>query len=464
MPKGAILEKEIKKTNDMTIGNPIKLIISFAIPLFIGNVFQQIYNIADTMIIGHKLGDMAIASIGATSSLYGLNINFALGLNSGYGIIVAQSFGAKNEEKLRKSIATMITLNLIIATLLTIFSHVFLRSFMRMMNIPESIFDEAYTYISIILGGMLVTICYNMFAGIMRALGNSRTPLYFLILAVILNVCLDILFVMTFNLGVAGAAIATVIAQTLAALLCGIYLLRKYGDILPKKEDFKLEMPLVKEMSSSGFAMAMMLCVVDIGSVIYQSSINELGELLIVSHTAARKIISIFMMPISSIATANSTFVSQNWGAGKKQRIKDGLRKIIAIAVGYGVFAFVMLFFLGGLVVQFITGTNDSEVIKNAVLSVRIHASCFSALGVLLVLRTTLQSMGYKVAPVISSVFELSGKIISGMWLIPSFGYLYVCLTEPVIWNICALFLIIVFLRLKPFENEEKLVEPELEI
>ncbi len=447
------METVVKKTTDMTTGNPIKLILSFSIPLLIGNIFQQIYNITDTMIIGYRLGDMAIASIGATTSIYGLLINFAMGLNNGYGIVVGQTFGAKNQSKLKRAIATMFMLNLAITAILTIFSLLFLRTFMHLMNTPESIFDDAYTYISIILGGMIGTIAYNMFSGLMRALGNSKTPLYFLILSSGINVSLDLLFIIGFDWGITGAATATIIAQSLSAIFCGIYVFRKYRDILPSKEDFKIEMPLLKEMSSTGFAMAMMLCVVDLGTVIYQSSINELGELLIVAHTSARKILGIFMMPLSSIAVANSTFASQNWGAGKKERIGGTLKKVLYIEVGLSLFFIVIVFTFGDTLVRLITGTHDREIINNAVLSLRLHLSCFPALGILFALRTTLQSIGYKVVPVISSSFELGVKLISGIWLIPTFGFISVCLTEPIIWIICAIFLIIAFLRLKPLKQ-----------
>ncbi len=441
----------INKTKDMTVGDPIKLILNFAIPLFIGNIFQQIYSITDTIIIGHRLGDLAIASIGATSSVFSLLMNFAAGLNSGYGIIVSQSYGAKNYEKLKQSIATMIILNTGVTIFLTTVALVFIRPFMQLMNTPASIFEDAYTYISIILSGMFVTISYNMFAGIMRAVGNSKTPLYFLILSCVINISLDLLFIVTFDLGILGAAVATVIAQAVSAILCGIYVFRKYREILPSKKDYRLHLPLVREMSTSGMTMALMLCVVDIGTVIYQRAINGLGELLIVSHTTGRKIVSIFTMPFGSIAAANATFVSQNWGAGKKERINDSLKKVIILVVGCGLVFCTILFLTGGMLVQLLTGTSDVEIIGNAVLSIRLHSICYPALGILLVLRTTLQAVGYKVVPVTSSMFELGIKLISGVWLIPTFGFIAVCLTEPVIWTVCAIFLIITFLRLKPF-------------
>lgn len=263
------MTKESTKTNDMTTGSPVRLILAFAIPLFIGNIFQQIYNVADTMIAGYNLGDNAIAAIGATSSVFALLMDFASGLNSGYGIIVAQAFGAKDQEKLKKSIAAMFVLDMGITLILTAVSLVFLTPLMRLLNIPGSIFSDARAYIAIIIAGIPATILYNMLAGIMRAVGNSRTPLYFLILSCAINLSLDCLFIINFGWGVEGAASATVIAESFSALFSGIYIFRKYKEILPGRKHFRLELPLLKEMAGAGFAMALMLCVVDIGSVIY---------------------------------------------------------------------------------------------------------------------------------------------------------------------------------------------------
>lgn len=439
------MREKVIQTNDMTVGKPISLILHFAIPLFIGNIFQQIYNVVDTMIAGYNLGDMAVAAIGATSAVYALLMDFASGLNSGYGIVVAQAFGAQNEDKLKRSIAAMFTLNAAVTVTLTALSMIFLRPLMNLINVPENIFEDAYVYIAVILGGLATAVAYNMFAGIMRALGNSRTPLYFLIISCVVNVALDVLFVIGFGWGVAGAAAATVIAEGCSALLSGIYVFVKYRNLLPEKEHFKLDTALIREMSSSGFAMAMMLCVVDIGSVIYQRAINDLGEILIAAHTAARKLISMFMMPLGSIATAYSTFTSQNWGAGKKERIWQTLKKVMVMEAGWGVFSCLLMFLFGGTAVQLITGTSDPVVIENAVLSIHFHFVCYPALGILLVLRTTMQAIGLKTVPVISSMFELGVKLISGIWLIPAFGYICVCLTEPVIWVVCAVFLVIVF-------------------
>lgn len=430
------------KTNSMTAGNPVKWILSFAVPLFIGNVFQQIYNIADTVIAGYSLGDNAIAAIGATSSLFSLIMDFSSGLNSGFGIVAAQAFGAENHEKLKKSIAAMIVLDVVITLILTTFSLLFLTQFMNLIAVPDTIFSDAYSYIRIIAGGMFATIAYNMFAGIMRAVGNSRTPLYFLIISCAVNLCLDTLFIIRLGLGVEGAAMATVIAECVSAVGSGIYVFYKYKEILPEKHHFRLDISLLIEMVSIGFSMALMLCVVDIGSVIYQRAVNGLGEIFITAHTAARKIIGIMMMPMSSIATAFSTFTSQNWGAGQIDRIRQTVKKVASMEILWGLFSCLIIFLLGEASVKLLTGTDSNTVIENAVLSLRIHFICYPALGLLLVLRTALQAVGQKAIPIISSTFEFGVKFIAGFWLIPAYGYLCVCFTEPLIWTICAAFLV----------------------
>ena len=442
---------------DMTQGNPVRHILIFAIPLFIGNIFQQVYNIVDTMVAGYNLGDSAIAAIGATSSLYGLLVNFAWGLNSGFGIVVARKFGAKDEEGLKSSIAAMIALNTIITVLISAAALVSLKVLMRGLNVPETIFKEAYDYLAIIVAGMIATILYNMCAGILRAVGNSRTPLYFLIFSSILNLSMDVLFIIVIGWGVQGAAAATVIAQSVSALLAGGYIMKYYKDILPEKKHFRFEKVFLKEMLGSGFSMAFMLCVVSLGSVLYQRAINGLGDTLIVAHTAARKIIETLMMPLSSIATANSTFVSQNFGAKQYERIEKSIWKVLGMEILWGILSCVFVYLFGSLAIRFLTNTKDAEVIENAVLSVRIHFICYPALGILLALRTSLQAMGSKVVPVIASSLELIGKIVTGFVLIPVFGYLWVCLTEPIIWVVCMAFLIAVFVVKNPLKKAMEL-------
>lgn len=430
---------------DMTQGNSIKLILAFTVPLFIGNIFQQIYSMVDTAVAGYCLGDSAIAAIGATSSLYALLIDFASGLNSGCAIVVTQRFGAHDERKLKSAIAGIIELDAGITLAMTVLSFAFLRPLMRFLNTPEGIFEQAYQYIAVICAGMIATIAYNLFSSILRAFGNSRTSLYFLIISSVLNMGMDLLFVAVLGLGVAGAALATVIAEGVSALLCGIYVFRHYSAFLPGKADFRVSGSLIAELFSNGVAMALMYCVVDLGSVIFQRANNHLGETIISAHTASRRIIGIMMQPLATISTASSTFVGQNWGAKKPERIRTALRQVTVMEIGWSLFGCGLIFAFGGALVRLTTGTSDMEVIRNAVMSLRWHLSFFPALGCLLVLRTAMQAMGQKTAPILSSCIELGMKLLSATFLIPHLGFFGTSITEPITWTVMLLFLAAVY-------------------
>jgi len=438
-------KKRTAPVRDMTQGSPLALILSFSIPLLIGNIFQQVYSMVDTMVVGHGVGDQAIAAIGATSALYSIIVNFAWSLNNGYAIVVTQRFGAQNIRGMRHAIAGMIMLNSGMTALLTVLALIFLRPLMAFMNTPAAIFEDAYAYITIIYLGMFSTIAYNMFAGILRAMGNSRSPLYFLIVSSLINIALDLLFVMVLRMGVPGAALATVIAQTISAVLCGAYTLRSYGDYMPRREHFRVPSETLKELASTGFAMALMITVIDAGSLVYMRANNAFGEVIITSHVTARRIIGIFMGPISSVSTALSTFVGQNFGAGKKDRIRTGIIKTCLFEIGFSIVAFVVLFFAGASIVRLITGTSDPEIIRNAVMSVRIHTAFFPFLGLVFCIRSSMQSMGEKKAPILASCIELSLKFVAAAWFIPTFGFLGTSFTEPLIWLFMAVYLVIAY-------------------
>lgn len=445
----------MSKVKDLTVGNPLKLILVFAIPLFIGNVFQEIYSLVDMAVVGYALGDSSIAAIGATSSIYSFILDIAWGLNAGYMIVIARLFGAKDRENLKKALATMITLNLALTIALTAISLLCLRHFMQLLSVPEAIFDEAYGYIFIILAGMTASMLYNMCAGMLRAFGNSLTPLYFLIVSSLLNLGGDFAFVMGFGMGVSGAALSTVIAQSLSAILAIIYILKRYREYLPERRHFNLEKGLVREMTGLGASMAAMYCIVDVGSIIFQRSINSLGEVYITSQASSRKLIEMGMMPLESLSSANSTFVSQNYGAKRFARIRQSVKSITILDVIYGASLFLIFFFLGGQIVSLMTNTDSGQVIANATLSMNIHFACYPALGILLELRTTMQALKHKVVPICSSGIELVGKILFGFIFIPLFGYISVCLAEPIIWVAMALFLGISFLIIKPIKQAE---------
>lgn len=451
------MKKNTLRVRDMTQGNPIRLILGFAIPLFIGNIFQQFYSMVDTMVVGRCLGDVGIASIGATASLYSLLINFANGLNSGYGIVVTQRFGAHDYKKLRQAIAGMMVLDLGVCLVLTGAAMAFLRPLMAFLNTPEAVFEMAHSYIRVICCGILTTIGYNMFAAILRSVGNSRTPLIFLIFSSFLNIVLDLLFVLVFRMGVAGAAMATVAAQAASAVLCGIYVFRHYREFLPSKEDFRIPWQMVRTLFSTGIAMALMSCLVDMGSVIFSRANNLLGQTYIAAHAASRKILMMMIQPQVTISLANSTFVGQNWGAGRFDRIRAALRKVLLMELIWSFFAMAIIYLFGGALVRFTTGTDTPEMVENAVLSLRIHFATFPFLGVLFALRHALQSMGYKVIPVCSSCIELGMKFLSAHWLIPRIGFVGTCVTEPVTWVIMATFLLTFYLVNRSRIAERKL-------
>lgn len=442
------------KTNDMTTGNPLQHILYFAVPLFIGTIFQQLYSFADTMIAGRNLGDQAIAAIGATSAIYSLLISFANGLNSGYGLVLARAFGAKDNKLFRKAVAAMILLDTIITLALTIAALLFIKPILNLLDTPADIFDWAYTYIVIILGGMLMTIFYNMCAALLRAVGNSRIPLYFLVLSCGINISLDIVFIMVLKTGVAGAAAATVIAEGVSALCCWLYIHKNYTVLLPKRKDYKLKRSLIVEMLTTGFSTALMLSVFSLGSIIMQRSINHLGTQIITAHTASRRIYEMLMMPLSTVATANSTFVSQNYGANKPERIRLAMQKVIWLELAWSLVSLFMALVMGKPLIVLLTGTENQVIIDNALLNLRFSTAFFFPLGVLFVLRTTMQSIGYKIVPVVSSSIELLMKIAACAWLIPVFGYLGVAVTEPAIWVVCAVFLLTFYRKSKIVEKK----------
>ena len=446
---------------DMTEGNPVKLILAFAVPLFIGNIFQQVYAVVDTMVAGWCLGDSAIAAIGATGSLYGLIITLAWGLNSGFSVVITQSFGAKDESKLRKAIAGAFLIDFGLTAVLTAAALCVLRPLMRLMNTPESIFDEAYSYMIVICAGMLASIVYNMFAGIMRAFGNSKTPLYVLIFSSLCNIALDLAFVAWLGMGVGGAALATVLSQLISGVICGVYVFRHYRDLLPARGDFRIPSSLLLELLSTGSAMAFMYSIVNLGTAIYQGAVNRLGETVIAAHTAGNRVVGILMSPCGTIMDAAATFVGQNWGAKKVGRIRETIHKTMLMEIAWGGCATVFVLLFGRGIIHLMTGTASAEVLDLAVRTMRWSVPFFPILGVLLVLRTSMQAMGQKIEPVVSSGIELALKFLAAAWMIPAFGFTGVCVNVPLTWGLMTAYMIAVYLtktvkRLNLAEKENR--------
>lgn len=447
---------EKNKVTDLTTGSPAKLIFYFALPIFLGSVFQQMYNLADTVIVGYTLGENALAAIGSTTPLFGLIVGMAIGMNNGFSIVIARYFGAKDMNKMRQAVAITVILDLIIALVFTFVGVSIIRYLLEFLNTPLEIINDAYGYIVIILMFMIVTIMYNMIAGVLRALGDSRSPLIYLIYASILNVVLVFTFILVFKWGIRGSAYATVIAQLFAVILGFNHIIKKCPELKLTKADFKYDSTMLMELFTSGLSMGFMLSLVSIGSVALQSAINSFGKEIITAHMAARKVSEIYMMPLGTLATASATFVSQNYGAKKYERINIGLKKTVTMGVIWSTIVVITAFAFGPYMIKFLTGTNDTLIIDTAVKYLRINTPFYYVLAVLLIYRSTLQGIGRKFTPLVSSSIELLSKFAVVGFLAPTIGYLGVCISEPIIWIACSIFVLVVFYSDKNFKLETK--------
>lgn len=409
------------KTKDLTQGNVAKLLLFFAFPTLLSNVFQQFYNLADTAIAGHILGDNALVAIGASSTVNSLVLSFAWGLNGGFGIIIAQCFGAKDFKKLKKSVAISLSINVLFSLIVCIFGIFMSRPMLQALNTPAARLNEANSYISVILVFIIVPMLYNLEAVILRSLGDSKTPLYFLIFSSVLNIILDYVLIKFTQMGVKGAAVATVLAQLLSVILCFVVILKNFKIIRLKKNDFHFSASLFKNMMSAGMAMAVMNSIFSIGSIIMQGSINALGEDVIAAHLGSRKVAEMFMQPLVTIGTACSTF--------------------------------------GGQIARLVTGSASQVVFDNTQMYLRINAPFYFVLGLLFTLRFSIQSVDRKMPPIISSSMELASKIAAAYLFIPLWGYLGACIAEPLSWTLGAIYLLFVFK--KEFKRLDGLAEKQ---
>lgn len=447
------------KTKDLTQGNVAKLLLFFAFPTLLSNVFQQFYNLADTAIAGHILGDNALVAIGASSTVNSLVLSFAWGLNGGFGIIIAQCFGAKDFKKLKKSVAISLSINVLFSLIVCIFSIFMSRPMLQALNTPAARLNEANSYISVILVFIIVPMLYNLEAVILRSLGDSKTPLYFLIFSSVLNIILDYVLIKFTHMGVKGAAVATVLAQLLSVILCFVVILKNFKIIRLKKNDFHFSASLFKNMMSAGMAMAVMNSIFSIGSIIMQGSINALGEDIIAAHLGSRKVAEMFMQPLVTIGTACSTFVGQNYGALKIGRIKASIKYSTIYSLIWSVFTFFILWFFGGQIARLVTGSASQVVFHNTQMYLRINAPFYFVLGVLFTLRFSIQSVDRKMPPIISSSMELASKIAAAYLFIPLWGYLGACIAEPLSWTLGAIYLLFVFK--KEFKRLDGLAEKQ---
>ena len=433
-----------KHTEVNMLDGPIfSTMVRFAIPVLFSSIFQQLYNTMDTVIVGHTLGETALAAIGAATPAYDLLMGFALGIGSGLSIVTARSYGSKDEETLKKSVSGALVIGVVLTLILTLMTRIGLMPFLKLLNTPEDILPEAYEYSSCIMLFMGVTFAYNLCSGILRAVGNSVMPLIFLIISSVLNIVLDLWFIVGLGMGVRGAAVATVLAQAISVALCVLYVLHSVQMLIPAKRHFRPDGKMYAEMLTQGGSMGLMNCLVYAGTAILQTGINDLGYLVIAGHTAARKLCSFSMMPLSAMIASVKTFVSQNFGAGKHDRIRQAMKAAYLYNAIVTVLITVVVYAFAPAMLRLISG--EPVIIENGSLYLKVAAPAFFVLGLINDTRTALQAIGSKVLPLFSSVIELIGKILFVSLLVPRFQYLAVVFCEPVIWCFMAVELVIAF-------------------
>lgn len=421
---------------DMTQGDPFRLVLQFSMPLFCSNLLQQLYNLTDTALAGHLLGSAALAEIGATAALYGLIMNFAFGMNNGLALTVSRYFGAGDESGIRRAVGWMVTLSAAVSLVLTGCSLLGRDALLTVLQVPAQAWGGASAYLTVILLGIPLTMLYNMEAALLRAVGNSVTPLLFLLFSSVLNVGLDAAFMGPLGLGVRGAAIATVLAQGISAVLGVVYILRGYPELrFTPRQLGAATRRAVTGMFWAGLSMGLM------------SAIYNLGSVYITAQTAARRLAELYFIPGGALGIGVATFNSQNLGAGRRSRIWQSVKAALAIYFVWWVFVMAFTFLLGGAAIRGITGSTDEVIISNALLYLKISAPVIPPMAVLVILRNMLQGIRHTVEPLLASGLELVGKVIFAVWLVPVRGYRAVCFCEPTTWVVCFVFILLAVWR-----------------
>lgn len=421
-------------TNDMTSGSPVRLILQFMIPVCLGNIFQQFYNVADSIVAGQFIGVNALAAIGSTGSLMFFVTGWLNGLSSGFAILVSQRFGARRYDQMRHYVAMSIYLAASFAIVMTAGLLILNEPILRMMNFSDEIMPDVTAYMGIIYAGLIVTAAYNSLAAFLRALGDSKSPLYFLIISAVINVALDIAFIVWFGMGVEGCAYATVIAQGISALLCFVYILKKFPILHLKKEDFRISFRSFGHLLSLGIPMGLQFSITAIGTIIVQGAVNVYGEIYMAGFAAAGKLQNIIATVFTAFGATIATFVGQNRGAGKMDRVKTGVKYTQIMILIWSVVTMALVFFFGKYMMLLFVSASETEVIDAASVYFRTVFWCYPFLGSIFLYRNTLQGMGYGLVPMLGGVFELAARSAIVMTVAGRTSFAGVCLSDPAAW------------------------------
>lgn len=430
-------------TQDLTIGRPIVQILLFAIPLVLGTLFQQLYSFVDTVIVGRFIGVDALAAVGTTYSLNFLILGFAQGLCVGFGILLAQQFGARDRAELNHYFINGCYLSAGISLFLAVITCVGARPLLKLIRTPEEILDMAVLYIQIIFIGIPATVLYNYMAGVLRAVGDSRHPFYYLVISSVLNILLDYLFIVPMNMGVAGAAWATVLSQLVSGILCTWWFLTKTG-VIERKRCFMAFSPYhAKKLCLIGLPMGFEYSVSAIGAVVMQGAINSLGSVAVAAQTAGEKIRQMFTLPMESVGMAMATYVGQNYGAKKIDRIYQGIRSGLTIQYSYCAVIWVVIFVMKTPLVGLVLSETTSATATGAVEYLTIMSALFFIHGSLMIMRNTLQGLGYSMQAIISGVGELIGRSLGGILAVKVLGFFGICIANPLAWGLALCYCIV---------------------
>ena len=433
-------------TKDMTVGSPMKLILGFSIPLLFGALFQQFYSVVDTVIVGRFLGVNALAGVGATGSLNFMIMGFCMGVCSGFAIPVAHKFGAKDYSGMHQVVANSVWLSVAFSVVMTTAVALLCRNILTWMKTPEDIFEYSYAYILIIFLGIPATYLYNILSGVIRSMGDSKTPLFFLTLSSVLNIGLDILFIVAFEMGVAGAAAATVISQLISGLLCLFYMVKKFEILHITRQEWRMNPMHMRQLCAMGLPMGLQYSITAIGSVILQTSVNTLGALAVASVTAAGRVNMFFTCPFEAMGSTMATYGGQNVGAKKLERLGQGLKSCTLLGVGYALLAFGVMYLFGDNLASLFVETGDAavgaEILANARLFLTVNSAFYIPLAMVNIFRLMIQGMGFSTFAILAGVFEMAARSLVGLALVPRIGFLGVCFSNPLAWISATAFLV----------------------
>lgn len=429
-------------TTDMTTGAPAKSIVRFALPLILGYILQQLYLVIDAVIVGRCVGVGALAAVGASSSVMFLIMGFCNGSCAGFAIPVAQSFGAKDFSKMRAYVASSLRIAVVLAAVITLITSLLCRKILTVVNTPADIFAEAYIFLLVNFLAIPFTVAYNLLSGFIRALGNSRQPFYFLIASSVLNILLDLGFILVLGMGVAGAAIATLIAQAFAAVLCVVYIHRHLQLLIPVGHEWDYHDSMTGRLLGTGIPMGMQFSITGIGIIMLQSANNALGTTCVAAFTASMRIKYLFTCVFENVGVAMATYCGQNVGAKRLDRVSAGVRASLRIVLAYSVLTFLIIYPLADSLMWLFVDRGGEEIVEHAAQFMRINNYFYAVLGVLCILRYSIQGLGFSNLSMLSGVMEMVARCGVSLWLVPAFHFTGVCFGDPVAWIAADLFLI----------------------